>query len=180
MSFRRAINLTNSIPKRGLEEFLNSAKVVGQDTVYGTFHMSLVMNRSCLEVFWTSIKKFRRFAQIVVCLVKREKRPSYRVLRLWVKKRINAPPRKIAQGQVVHEAHQTSFKWKKNWIRKNPRKEGCVWRKNRCQASFRGIRSSFVILFSQLFFYLTLAVCSVVYEGSKRLLVHNSFFLFSK
>lgn len=51
MSFRRALILKNAIPKRGLEEFLNSAKVVGQDTVYGIFSIANLTIRSCLEIF---------------------------------------------------------------------------------------------------------------------------------
>lgn len=51
MSFRRIIAIKNAIPKRGLEEFLDSTKVVGQDTVYGCFLFSILMNRSCMEIF---------------------------------------------------------------------------------------------------------------------------------
>lgn len=35
MSYRRVLNCSKFIPKRGLEEFLDSSKVIGKDTVYG-------------------------------------------------------------------------------------------------------------------------------------------------
>lgn len=51
MSFRRALILKNSIPRRGLEEFLNTAKVVGQDTVYGKSSILFLLYRTSLEMF---------------------------------------------------------------------------------------------------------------------------------
>ena len=71
MSFRRILTLKNCIPKRGLEEFLDSTKVVGQDTVYGKLNMFSFMSRKSLEIFWIAIEKLWRFTQIVVCSAKR-------------------------------------------------------------------------------------------------------------
>lgn len=116
MSFRRVLALKNAIPKRGLEEFLDSTKVAGQDTVYGTLRIFFVKVRSCLESFWAATEKFWGFAQIVVCAVKRTKCSSYWVLWLWIEKCTNAPSRKVTQGEVVNEAPETSIGRKKDWI----------------------------------------------------------------
>lgn len=39
MSYRRVLNCGKFIPKRGLEEFLDSSKVIGKETVYGMCYL---------------------------------------------------------------------------------------------------------------------------------------------